>query len=441
MLKLQVSQMWKEKKENIARLKEIQNQIVASDGKMTDAQNEAWQASKLKIDELTTSINRINDLIDLERTIEALPPEDADALVSQLNPASAPKTPNLFASLGEQLQAIADAPLKGYTDPRLNQINAAITGAGTAPLQDGGYLIQTQFAQEIFQIAMETAQLAPRCTRLQIGAGFNAIEIPMIRDTNRVDGSRWGGVRVYRAQEAGTVTSTNIKIDKTRVEASKLMALSYMTSELLRDAPALESLTKQAVTEEFAVTLDEEIFTGNGGGGTCIGFMNSGSLISVSKETGQAAATIVPQNVVKMYNRCFARWRANAVWLYNQDIEPQLHLMTLPVGTAGVPVFLPPAGLTAAPNGMLYGKPLVAVETAETLGTAGDLVLADLSQYFLVEKQGLQTASSMHVRFLNDEMVFRWTMEVNGQPKYNEVITPKKGSNTYSAFVALATRS
>ena len=440
-MSLKLSQLIEEKKDQVKKLKDINESV--TEGKMTDTQNKEWQETKLRLDALTRSINREMEVQEIEREMEALPQEEAEAIDRVLNPAPIQKPVNLFEGLGDQLLAIKDAYNSGHTavDPRLMEVQAAITGSGTAPLEDGGYLIQPQFSDQIFRLSVEAGQLANRCTRLQIGPGFNAIEIPMVRDTNRTDGNRWGGVRVYRVAEAGSVTGTNIKFDKTRLESSKLMALSYMTKELLRDARAVESLTSQAVSEEFAVTIDEEIFDGSGGGGTCKGFMNSGSLITVNKESGQAANTIVPQNIVKMYNRCWARWRANAVWLYNQDIEPELHLMTLPIGTAGVPVFLPPAGLTAAPNGMLYGKPLIAVETAETLGTAGDLVLADLNQYFLVEKEGLQTATSMHVEFLTDQMTFRWTMEINGQPKYNEKITPKKGSNTYSAFVALQTRN
>jgi HK97 family phage major capsid protein len=69
--------------------------------------------------------------------------------------------------------------------------------------------------------------------------------------------------------------------------------------------------------------------------------LNSGCLVSVGKETGQAAATVVAENVVKMYSRMFAQSRPNAVWLINQNIEPQLFTMSLAVGTGGVPIYMP----------------------------------------------------------------------------------------------------
>jgi HK97 family phage major capsid protein len=81
------------------------------------------------------------------------------------------------------------------------------------------------------------------------------------------------------------------------------------------------------------------------------------------------------------------------------------------------------------------------VEHASTLGTVGDIALVDLSQYLLIDKGGMNSASSIHVRFLNDEMTFKFTLRIDGQPIWNSALTPAKGSNTQSPFVVLATRA
>jgi hypothetical protein len=44
------------------------------------------------------------------------------------------------------------------------------------------------------------------------------------------------------------------------------------------------------------------------------------------------------------------------------------------------------------------------------------------------------------VRFINDEMCYRLTWRLDGQPIWNKPLTPFKGTNTTSPFVALATR-
>ena len=75
-----------------------------------------------------------------------------------------------------------------------------------------------------------------------------------------------------------------------------------------------------------------------------LGIMNAGCLVSVAKEIGQGADTILAENIIKMYSRRFAAQTANYAWYYNQDIEPQLFTMTIAAGTAGVPVFMPAGG-------------------------------------------------------------------------------------------------
>ena len=74
------------------------------------------------------------------------------------------------------------------------------------------------------------------------------------------------------------------------------------------------------------------------------------------------------------------------------------------------------------------------------MGAKGDIILDDLSQYLLVDKGGINAASSIHVRFLYDENVFRFTYRVDGQPIWNAPITPYKGAGTLSPFVTLAAR-
>jgi HK97 family phage major capsid protein len=415
----------------------------SGNNKLSSDQEITWGQLLEKKNAVEAALQREVEIHQADKTLTALSGsekeqhEEAERQESLANP-------KLFASLGDQMQAIhrAISSHGREVDDRLLKINAAASGAATSPQEDGGYFIQKQFMQDIWQNPVSVGQLAARCSKYTIGNGFNGIKIPMLRDTNRTDGNRFGGVAVYRAGEATSVDFTKIKFDISEMYANKMQGYFALTHEVMRDASAVESLTKMAIGQEFAVVLDEEIYDGDGGQGRCKGFMNSGAKISVSKETNQAAATLVPQNIVKMYARMNPRFLSNAVWLANNDIMPQLALMTLPIGTAGVPVFLPPNGLASAPGGMLYGRPIVFVETAETLGTEGDLVLADLSQYALVQKEGMRVAQSEHVLFASDQVVFRFTMEVGGQSKYNEPITPKKGtSNTLSPYVTLATRS
>jgi HK97 family phage major capsid protein len=93
-----------------------------------------------------------------------------------------------------------------------------------------------------------------------------------------------------------------------------------------------------------------------------------------------------------------------------------------------------------APQRSLLGLPLFFSEYNSALGAPGDLLLCDLSQYVLAERGGITGAESLHVRFEHDERCYRMTWRIDGHPTWTAPLTPYKGANTQSPFIALATR-
>jgi len=186
---------------------------------------------------------------------------------------------------------------------------------------------------------------------------------------------------------------------------------------------------------------EDDAFINGIGGGQPLGILNADALVSVAKETGQAATTLTVENVVKMYSRMMPRSIANSVWIMHPDVQPQLFTMSLSVGTGGAPMYFPAGGLGGSPVPTLMGRPVVLSEKAQTLGTAGDIYLVDLSYYLIGDRQSLEIASSPHVRFNTDETDLRFIQRVDGRPWIDSALTPRNGSNTLSPFVALAARA
>lgn len=343
-------------------------------------------------------------------------------------------------ALGDFLHSVIEAQANpSAADPRL--FRAGPSGGSTSVPSDGGFLVGSDFTMALLDMAVEQSQLAKFARIFDLGAGSDKLEAPYLQNTSRATGSRWGGVRVYRRAEADTVTASKPTLEKFELELEDLMGIAYVTNRVLRDAPALGQLYRDAFTSEFAFTLDDEIFRGTGVG-QCLGIIhaNNGALVSVSAEAGQGADTILAENIINMYGRMHPRSVQNAVWLVNQAAFPQLQTMQIGTGTSGQLVYMPAGGLSGQPYATLYGRPVIAIEQASALGDVGDIVFADLSQYILVRKGGIEEAESMHVRFLYDETAFRWIQRINGRPKDRSAITPYKGANTLSPFVALAAR-
>jgi HK97 family phage major capsid protein len=347
-----------------------------------------------------------------------------------------------FKSLGDQLQAVYKAAVpNGAPDERLGLINKAASGANETVAAEGGFLVQPEFSNELYMAAHDSSVLYGKCRKVPIGANSNSLVLNALDEKSRANGSRWGGVQVYWSDEAGTVAATKPKFRQMTLKLKKLMGVAYATEELLQDSTALASVVSQAFSEEFGFKIDDGIVRGNGVG-QMYGLLGSPAFVSVPKETNQAAATVVFENILNMWNRVPAKLRTKSEWYLNQDVEPQLFQMYLAAGTGGVPVYLPPNGIVNGPSsGSLMGRPVNPIEQCEALGTVGDIMLLALSEYLVVDKGAMKSAESIHVRFLYDEQAFRFTYRIDGQPLWNSTLTAYKGGTTRSPFVGVATRA
>ena len=342
-------------------------------------------------------------------------------------------------SFGVMLQAAARrGGFRGYIDP---EAETRATGMNEAIGSQGGFLLEPTYVAGILQKTYEANPFLSLLRRQQIGPNSNSLIMRAVDESSRAAGSRHGGVRCYWLDEAAAKTATKPKFRKMEWTPKKVAALWYATDELLQDATALTGMADMIFGEELSYEVANVVINGTGAGQP-LGLLNSPALVSVAAEAGQGATTIVSQNVMKMYSRCWGPSRRNAVWLINQDIEPQLHSLSVTAGVGGVPVYLPANGLSGSPLATLYGRPVITLEQCSTLGTIGDIIFVDPTEYMLVDKGAPVLAESMHLLFNYDETCFRLVYRCDGMPLWNSALTPASGSgNTLSPIVALATRS
>jgi HK97 family phage major capsid protein len=341
-----------------------------------------------------------------------------------------------FSSLGEQLQAVMRAETPGgKTDPRL--YNAA-SGLNETTPSDGGFLVQQDFSTQLLEEAFQTGQLINLCRRFPVSG--NSIKFPMFDETSRVNGSRLGAVQSYYADEAEQYTGSKPKFRSLELTLKKLIGMCYVTDEIVADTRVLEAVVRQAFVSEINFKVDDGIVNGTGAGQP-LGIVNAPCLVTVDKETGQPAASVVLENITSMWSRLLPGSQRTAVWLVNVDVLPQLYSMSLAVGTGGGPVFLPGGGVSDAPFATLFSRPILPLEQCQSCGTVGDIILADLQGYVIAEKAGgIQMDQSIHVRFDYGEQVFRFQYRWDGQPILASAVTPYKGANDLSHFIALQTR-
>lgn len=375
---------------------------------------------------------------------EAAPAINADAAGVAVTPggdeADRARAGNPFKNLTDQcrsVKALAESQGTQY-DVRLKPLAIKQLGGQEGVPDEGGFLLEPTFDSTLLTPLHDEGPFSNAVTTLPVSSNSNYGWIRGVNETDRATGSRWGGIQGYWLEEAGTKLPSQPTFRRINWELHKVVCLVYGTDELLQDTAMFESVVNIGCGEEINFMVNDAILN-NTDAGKPQGVLNSPSLVSVSAEDSQPAATVVLENLIKMWARQNSRSKPNSAWYINTDVNPQLDVLSLPSGTAALESRF--IGYDTEGAMRIKGRPVIETEFNPTLGTVGDIVLADMSQYLFWEKGGIQTASSIHVQFLTDQTVFRFVYRCDGQTAMNAAVTPYKGSNTISSFIALETRS
>jgi len=341
-----------------------------------------------------------------------------------------------FLHFGDFAQAIAMAGTpQAQIDPRLAQMapsTYSVEGVGA----DGGYAVPPEFSATIMKYVGEEGSLYERVDKTPVN---NHLNWPVDEE------SPWStsGPQAYWEGEGDLYTQSKVKLRTAGVRLNKLVALCPVTDELLEDAPQLATYLTSVISSKLRWKVDFAILQGTGAG-MPLGILKAPCLKTIAEESAQTNDTVNSTNVIKMYNALYGQFRGNAVWIMNQDVEPQLFKMVIAGSSSDVPVWLPPGNFNAlanAPNGTLFGRPIIPHQACETLGDAGDISFCDLSQYIIGYKSaGPQFASSIHLYFDYGMTAVRATWRLAGMPKWSTTIAAREGGATYSPFVTLGER-
>lgn len=317
---------------------------------------------------------------------------------------------------------------------------AAGTGLSEGNDEYGGYLVPTEYRNDLWKSAVEKAPIFEKCRKIPMGT--NSVRIPSVSGYDHSSGLIHGGIQFVWLDELTQLSDKRPKFEMIELRLKKAAALAHISDEIMQDSPiTLTALLPEMFSDGMSFELTNVLINGTGGAKP-MGLLNAPCTVSVAKETGQAADTIVYENIVKMYARQINK--GNAVWIANHDCVPQLYAMGLSVGTGGVPVFMPANGVADKPYATLFGRPIIFTEHAKTIGDTGDIYFADLNSMLVGQKAGaaggLQVATSIHLKFDYDQQSFRFLFKIDAQPAYSAALTPRYSSDTLSPIVKLDER-
>lgn len=324
------------------------------------------------------------------------------------------------------------------TEPERRKVLDGIKNALSSNVpSDGGFLIPEEFRAELLRVALETAIVRPRARVIPMSSA--RVALPMLDSTTNVS-SVFGGIIAYWTEEAAALVDSSPTFSKVVLDAKKLTLYSDIPNELADDsAISLEAFLSQAFPEACAWYEDSAFLAGTGVGEPLGGLSSANpSVVATAAEAGQAAATILWENIVNMYARMLPSSLARAVWVVSPNVFPQLATMALSVGTGGSAIWLN-NGADGPPMTIL-GRPVIVSEKVPGLGAQGDISFVDWSYYLIGDRMAMTGMTSPHYKFGNDVTSYRLIERIDGRPWLQSAIQPKNATATLSPFVQLAAR-
>jgi HK97 family phage major capsid protein len=436
------------------RLVEIRSEAKAIlDSADSDNAGKLSQEQQAKFDDLMSERDQVEANIVRVEKLEAM-----DAGVGRMTEPSAPAKP--VARTEGLRDRIVDDPMRGFesaadfgravhgatlpglpagnVDPRLLKVGIGEVGAD-APTNfhretgsSDGYMVPPAMRDQVWDMLFDEegvlAAVAPEPTE------SNAVQL--LRD----ESTPWSttGIQANWASEGAQLTTSRLLNEFSTVQLHKLHAFVSATEELLSDAPRLNARLTKGAAAAIRWKAEDAVISGDGVGKP-LGWQTGASLVTVAKEAGQSANTVVVENVLKMFSRLLSIQSQGAFWLAHKSVMPQIAQLNI----SNQPVYTPVGtGIQGKPAAQLLGMPIIWSEHAQIVGDLNDINLVSPMGYYATTKAGgLKFASSMHLFFDHDVEAFRWTFRLGGQPFLSAAVSPANGAETLSHFVTLAARA
>jgi HK97 family phage major capsid protein len=183
--------------------------------------------------------------------------------------------------------------------------------------------------------------------------------------------------------------------------------------------------------------MERRVWMGTGAG-QALGVVNAPATIVQAIEGTQTIAntpTFIATNAAKMLGQMLDP--QSACFFVNPELLTAMASAT--VNSNEKTLLTPPDA--EAPFGRLLTRPIFPNPASPAVGTVGDFVCASMENYLVVQHGDVRKDISIHVRFLQDEQLFRFAFRWNGAPMLSSAYAPAWSSTLKSHYVALAARS
>ncbi len=355
-----------------------------------------------------------------------------------------------FKTFGEFLSAVARIRQFGIPDNRLvyktergEIVKPGVDARGKATLVEGtdsagGFLVPEEWRAELHEIGLEQA-VVRNANPYIVPMRSDTLTYPIVNDQSHAS-SVHGGVVAYWTKEGAIGTESEPTFGSITLTAKKLSGYTKVSNELLADsAIALEPFLRRQFGEAWAWFEDLAFLQGTGSGQP-LGVYNAACTISLTR---QDTDEVFIKDIYNLYSRMLPGVRDRAVWVFNNEVLPQLlwmHAANTSTNAYGAPQVFQPSIIDPIAKTIL-GRPYFVTEKMPGLGDAGDIGFYDFGSYLIGERSPLTIDMSSHIYWTTDHIAYKFTERIDGQPLWPAALTPYGSQDTLSPFVMLGASS
>lgn len=403
-----------------AEMSQIRNNIEKDQRLLTDEETTKLEAARAEHAGLTRQLNALDGVVAAKA--EASKPQPKVPAMSALR-----TNEKSFPTQGHFLAAVKQAKNNQGTHERL--MNAASVYGSEGTDADGGYALPDDLRSDVQQFLYSPNSLLTYVDKVPTFS--HVLTFPV--DTTDAWSTNYSGSWLA---EAGAYNESKPLLGTLSVSVGKIGTIVNVTEELASDVTAMGAFVAKKAGERLDYLVNTAILSGAGTNNGPNGILLGAAKKVIAKETGQVAATVVHQNLYKMFYGMSAADRSSGIWLISDSAEYALATAQF----SGSTLLTSPGTNTVDQRGpSILGRPAIVMPQLAALGTEADILFINPKKYLAVVKGGVNSSATPYFYWNQDVQSFKVSIRIGGKP-WEAAVKTLPDSTTRSPYVVLGAR-
>ena len=277
----------------------------------------------------------------------------------------------------------------------------------------GGYLVPAEFrAIMIMYDALPTLVWQRATVWPMNGEKLAFPKLQQNPDVDSVGFDHFAGVSFTWTEEGGEKGQTEPDFGLVEMIAHELSGYTEITNTLLESSAVnLVNFLTRIFREAWYWYTDKEFIQGTGGKKP-LGIVNDPSVLTVQRQT---AATVEVDDILNMEARLPSVFDNSSVWFITKKARAALRGQKVSAQSKELVLQESFANISDGYSMTLLGRPAILADgKIPALGSTGDVILGNWSQYYIGFPQDFSMDSSRHAQFRKNRTALRCSGRVDG---------------------------